>query len=155
MALLADDDSFELALDLAKPFEGLRLSAYHDPVGYPTQGFGRLLSRIPWEPLDRWPDIDEATAESWLAEDMLKAARAVWRLCPVPMEQHQLAALYDFAFNCGAGNLQTSSLRQCVLRGDFRAAQGQFCKWVYARGAKLSGLVRRRAAEARLFGGEA
>ena len=46
--------------DLAAPFEGLRLEAYHDPVGYPTQGYGRLLSRKPWEDrVDGWPDIDE------------------------------------------------------------------------------------------------
>ena len=147
------DEILELAAAVAKPFEGLVLKAYHDPVGYPTQGFGRLLSRTPWEPLDKWPDIDEHTAEEWLKEDMTKAVRAALRLCPGAETPEQYAALADFAFNCGAGNLQASTLRRKVNRGNFSGAQKEFYKWVFARGVKLPGLVRRRRAEADMFQG--
>jgi len=61
------------------------------------------------------------------------------------------AALIDFAYNCDAGNLQASTLRKAVYLGDFGSAAEQFPKWVYARGIKLSGLVRRRNAERELF----
>lgn len=147
------DEILELAAAVAKPFEGLVLKAYHDPVGYPTQGFGRLLSRTPWEPLDKWPDIDEHTAEEWLKEDMTKAVRAALRLCPGAETPEQYAALADFTFNCGAGNLQASTLRRKVNRGDFSGAEKEFSKWVFARGVKLPGLVRRRRAEADMFRG--
>lgn len=141
----------EIAADLAAPFEGLRLDAYHDPVGYPTQGFGRLLSREPWADLSPWPDIDEATAHDWLEEDMTKALSSVRRLIHAPLTDEQEAALADFAFNCGAGNLQASTLRKVVNRQEYEAAPDQFRRWVYARGRKLRGLVLRREAEAALF----
>jgi len=140
-----------LSAELAKPFEGLRLKAYHDPVGYPTQGYGRLLSRTPWAPLEGYPDIDEHTAEEWLKADMARAVRAAIRLCPGAESPAQLAALADFAFNCGGGNLQVSTLRKRVNRGDFGGAAQEFKKWVFARGVKLPGLVRRRRAESEVF----
>lgn len=145
------DEIVDLALEIAKPFEGLVLVPYHDPVGYPTQGYGRLLSRKPWEPLDKWPPIDKHTAEVWLDEDMTKAAKAAVRLCPGAESPHQIAALADFVFNCGAGNLEISTLRRRVNRQDFSGAETEFARWVYARGVKLPGLVRRRRAEAEMF----
>jgi lysozyme len=141
------EPSIEIAAGIARPFEDLRLSAYHDPVGYPTQGYGRLLSRTPWEDLSRWPDIDEATAERWLEEDMSSSLASVRRLIVAPLTDEQEAALVDFAFNCGAGNLQVSTLRRVVNRGEYEAAPAQFMRWVYARGVRLNGLVRRRRAE--------
>ena len=145
------DDVLEIAAEIAKPFEGLRLKAYHDPVGYPTQGYGRLLSRTPWAPLEGYPDINEHTAEEWLKADMARAVRAAIRLCPGAESPAQLAALADFAFNCGGGNLQVSTLRKKVNRGDFGGAAQEFQKWVFARGVKLPGLVRRRRAESEVF----
>lgn len=163
------DEILKLAAQVAKPFEGLFLRPYYDPVGYPTQGYGRLLSRQVWGPLGktpkdvfeketalewlyrRYPDIDETMAEKWLEEDMVKAVRAAIRLCPGAERPTQLAALADFAFNCGAGNLEMSTLRTRVNRGDFSGAAEEFGRWVYARGVKLPGLVRRRVAERNLF----
>lgn len=136
-----------LAVELAKPFEGLRLEPYHDPVGFKTIGYGHLLSRTPWEPLETTESITQEEAERLLAEDMQSAADAVERLVTVPLTDHQRAALIDFAFNCGAGNLARSTLLKVINRGDYDAAPAEFLKWVYARGKKLPGLVRRRKAE--------
>lgn len=159
----------QLTSSLAKPFEGLFLKAYYDPVGYPTQGYGRLLSRQVWGPLgkpprnkeeraeaqkwleNKYPDIDEHTAEIWLQQDMSVAINAAIRLCPGAIKTTQIAALADFAFNCGAGNLEISSLRRKVNRNDFNGASDEFLKWVYARDVKLPGLVRRRTAEREMF----
>lgn len=140
-----------LAAQLAKPFEGLRLSPYHDAVGYPTVGYGHLLSREPWADLSQWPDVDHDTAHRWLEQDMAKAADAVARLITFPLADEQTAALIDFAFNCGAGNLQASTLRRVVNRGEIDEAPRQFRRWVYARGRRLAGLVRRREAEIDLW----
>lgn len=150
-ALTYEADPIGLAVDIAKPFEGLRLRPYYDPVGYPTIGYGHLLSREPWADLSRWREIDEREAERQLAIDLRRAAKSVYRLCPGPLKATQLAALIDFTFNCGAGNLEVSTLRKAVNRGDVARAAEQFGRWVYARGVKLPGLVRRRAAEREMF----
>ena len=139
--------SLELAAEIAKPFEGLRLEAYHDPVGYPTIGYGHLLSRKPWADLSQWADIDEHEAERLLQNDMQSALVSVRNLITVPLTDEQEAALIDFAFNCGAGNLQASTLRRVINRREYSEAPAQFMRWVYARSKKLPGLVRRRSAE--------
>lgn len=161
--MLAWDRALELACELAtRPgFDDLHdpvpatplIEPYHDPVGFPTQGYGRLLSRQRWAPLDRWPAITAETAWQWLLEDMRKALAAVGRLITVPLTIQQAAALADFAFNCGPGNLQASTLRAVINRGDYAAAPAQFRRWVYAGPVKLPGLVRRRAAEVELWEG--
>lgn len=141
----------DIAAEIAKPFEGLRLKAYHDPVGFPTIGYGHLLSRNRWEDLSKYPDITEEEAERLLEEDMITAAKAAIRLCPNVENPEQLAALADFAFNLGAGNLQISTLRRKILREDYQGAAEEFGKWVFAAGVKLPGLVRRRSAERAIF----
>lgn len=168
------NEALEYAAKMAKPFEGLRLKAYWDPVGYPTQGYGRLLSRVTFTEhvnnfiktgstkeeaiiaanlwlQTKYPVLSEEKAEIWLKEDMLTAYNAVRRLCPNLEIPKCIAALVDFTFNCGAGNLQISNLRRKVNRGELVDASLEFDKWVYARGIKLPGLVRRRQAEKQLF----
>ena len=147
-----------LAEQLAAPFEGLhRVGAdgmiypYHDPVGYPTIGYGHLLSRVRWESLSKYHAITKAEASSLLVADLHKAARGVSRLIKVPLSEEQFAALVDFSFNVGTGNLEISTLRRLVNRQEYAAAAEQFSRWVFAAGVKLPGLVRRRAAERALF----
>lgn len=127
------------------------IEPYHDPVGYPTQGYGRLLSRDAWADLSRWPAVTKEQAWQDLLVDVRQNFRSVRRLCPSVSDPYMLAALTDFAFNCGAGNLETSALRGAVNRGDHHFAVQQFHRWVYAKGVRLKGLVRRRAAEAALY----
>lgn len=152
------DRALALAEELAAPFEGLhRLGAdgmiypYHDPVGYPTIGYGHLLSRVRWEALSKYHAITKAEASQLLIADLNKAARGVSRLIKVPLSDEQFAALIDFSFNVGTGNLEISTLRRLVNRQEYAAAAEQFSRWVFAAGVKLPGLVRRRAAERALF----
>lgn len=152
------DRALILAEELAAPFEGLhRLGAdgmiypYHDPVGYPTIGYGHLLSRVRWEALSKYPAITKAEASQLLLVDLNKAARGVSRLIRVPLSDEQFAALIDFSFNVGTGNLEISTLRRLLNRQEYAAAAEQFSRWVFAAGVKLPGLVRRRAAERALF----
>ena len=137
------------AAALARRFEGLRLVPYRDPVGLWTIGYGHLLTRNRNAAVPQ--AIDWERAEVLLAADLEKAAQSVRRLCPVASSEGQRTALIDFAFNCGAGNLELSTLRRMVNRGEFDEAADQFLRWVHAGGVKLSGLVRRRAAERALF----
>lgn len=127
------------------------IEPYYDPVGLPTIGYGHLLSRTAWAPLDQFPAISIAQAEALLRADLMKAAGAVMRLVRVKLNANQIAALIDFVFNAGAGNFEISTLRRVINRGDFAAVPGQLMRWVYAKGIKLPGLVKRRRAEAELW----
>ena len=147
-----NDPALRVAATIADDFEGLSLVPYWDPVGYVTIGFGRLLSRKPYEDLSKWAPLEsQEVAFEMLHEDMAQALMSVWRLIKVPLNDNQEAALADFTFNCGSGNLQTSTLRRVINRGAFDETPQQFMRWVYARGRKLNGLIRRRTAEAELF----
>jgi len=127
------------------------IEPYYDPVGLPTIGYGHLLSRTAWAPLNQFPAISIAQAEALLRADLMKAAGAVMRMVKVRLNANQIAALIDFVFNAGAGNFEISTLRRVINRGDFAAVPGQLMRWVYAKGIKLPGLVKRRRAEAELW----
>lgn len=73
----------------------------------------------------------------------------------VPLSQGQFDALTSFTFNLGAGALASSTLLKKLNAGDCAGAQKEFGRWVHAGGEVLQGLVRRRAAEAKLFGNNA
>lgn len=159
MSLL--EQAVEIAAKLvSRPeFDGLHdpdratavIEPYYDPVGLPTIGYGHLLSRTAWKPLNQFPAISVAQAEALLRADLMKAAGAVMRMVKVKLNANQIAALIDFVFNAGAGNFEISTLRRVINRGDFAAVPAQLMRWVYARGVKLPGLVKRRKAEAALW----
>lgn len=127
------------------------IEPYYDPVGLPTIGYGHLLSRVAWAPLDQFPAITVSQAEALLRSDLMKAAGAVMRMVKVKLNANQIAALIDFVFNAGAGNFEISTIRKVINRGDFASVPAQLMRWVYAKGVKLPGLVRRRKAEAALW----
>ena len=147
-------DALNLAFKIAKPFEGLSLKPYHDPVGYPTIGYGHLLSKQPWADLSQWQPISMNEAESLLQADMFIALDQVADASPVlndPDNWRRLAALSDFVFNLGIGQYRASTLKRKVDVEDWEGAQVQIKRWTRARGKVLKGLVLRREAEARLL----
>lgn len=139
------------ALDLIREFEGLRLAPYRDSAGFWTTGYGHLLTRDRNATADQFPEITEAQADEFLAADAAKAARSVCRLITAPLTDAQFSALVDFCFNLGGGQLEVSTLRKVINRGDMADAPEQFMRWVYAGGQKLPGLIRRRAREAEMW----
>ncbi len=147
-------DALNLAFKIAKPFEGLSLKPYHDPVGYPTIGYGHLLSKQPWADLSQWQPISMNEAEALLQADMFMALDQVADASPVlndPDNWQRLAALSDFVFNLGIGQYRASTLKRRVDVEDWDGAQHQIKRWIRARGKVLKGLVLRREAEARLL----
>jgi GH24 family phage-related lysozyme (muramidase) len=136
-------------LDLICRFEGFSPTIYICPAGYPTIGYGHLVTE---KNKERFLDgIDEDEALELLRTDVAIAERAVTRLIRVPLAQYQFDALVSFTFNLGGGALQRSTLRQKINRGDYSAAPTEFMKWVWAGGRKLRGLVKRRTAEGLLY----
>ena len=139
----------EQAVNLVKHFEGLYLNAYLCPAGVPTIGYGHTAG------VKMGQTITAAQADDFLKADLTAAAAQVDKLVKVPLTPDQRGALASFVFNLGAGSLQSSTLLRLLNQGDYKGAAGQFGRWVYAtvNGVKteLPGLVKRRAAEAKLF----
>lgn len=134
------------AVALVREFEGLRLTAYCCSGGKWTIGYGHTAGITPLT-----PDITPETAEALLAADLRDVAFEVQGLLNVPVTQNQFDALVSFAFNCGAGALRRSTLLRKLNAGDAPGAAAEFMRWTRAGGKQLSGLIRRRAAERRLF----
>lgn len=131
--------------ELIKKWETLQLKAYLCPAKVWTVGYGHTGD------VKKGDVITEHQADAILIVDLERFESAVERLCP-GTTQPQFDALVSFAFNLGAANLEKSNLRKRYLAGDLAGAQAEFAKWVYAKGKKLNGLVKRRAEEAALFG---
>jgi len=136
-------------LDLICRFEGFSPIIYLCPAGYPTIGYGHLITEANKEQfLD---GVDEDEALGLLRQDVAVAERAVLRLISVPITQRQFDALVSFTFNLGAGALQRSTLRRKVNREEHADVPAELMKWVLAGGRKLKGLVKRRKAEAEYY----
>ena len=168
------DEVYRLVEHIAKPFESCSLKAYWDPVGYPTQGWGRLLiKRAKSEYVkdfvnqgmtpsnasfaaDNWlqtryPRISQAVADDWFRADVKVANNGVLKYTEVYLTPEMEAALTDFTFNVGIGNYQISTLRRLINHGEFWEASQEFKKWNKAGGIILKGLTRRREAERVMF----
>jgi len=136
-------------LQMIEKYEGLRLTAYQDPGGVWTIGYGHTGSDVkPGQTITR------AQAEQLLQGDVATAENAVRSQVKVPLTQGQFDALVSFTYNCGAGTLRNSDLLAKLNAGDYAGAQAAFGKYVHAGGQVLPGLVTRRQEEANMFGGQ-
>lgn len=134
----------QAGIDLIKAYEGYSAKAYVCPAGYLTIGYGHLIKDL------SSVSITKPQAEALLRTDVATAEKSVNRLIKVPLRQNQFDALVSFVYNLGGGALQSSTLRLRINRGDTNASE-EFHRWVMAKGHKLPGLIKRRAAEAALF----
>ena len=149
MANVNDLSYSDQGLALTEQFEGLQLTAYQDPVGVWTIGYGHTGNDV-----QPGLTITQEQASALLLQDVASAVAAVNRLVTVPLTQNQFDALVDFTFNVGQGNLTSSTLLRELNAGNTAGAAAQFLVWVYAGGVQLPGLVKRRQAEAALFQSE-
>lgn len=140
----------DAGLEMTKSFEGLRLTAYRDGAGVLTVGYGHTGPDV-----HPGQTITDAEADALLRRDMAVAVACVNVHVTVSITQGQVDALADFTYNAGRGSLIGSTLLRLVNEGNLDAAAVQFGLWVHAGGAVEPGLVRRRAAEAAMFRGEA
>ena len=132
-------------LQLIKDFEGLRLFAYRCPAGVPTIGYGHTKG------VRMGQAITEKQAEGFLKEDVAPIEKYLNDV-GINFRQEQFDALVSWIFNLGAGNFQHSTLfnKICTDAPDGEIAE-QILKWVNAGGKPLTGLKRRRVAEANMF----
>lgn len=132
-------------LNLLKSFEGLQLTAYLDPVGVWTIGYGTTSG------VYQGMNISQAQAEALLQTDLHRFETAVADEVTRPITENQFSALVSFTYNVGAGAFASSTLLKLLNQGDIQGAANQFLVWVYAGGIVLPGLARRRRAERLLF----
>lgn len=141
----------EVAAALCRRFEGCRLRPYLCPAGVPTIGYGSTRYLDGRAVLLTDPPITRAQAERLLLMTVRRSyLPAVLTLCPGVSDARRLAALIDFTYNLGSGNLRASTLRRKVNAGDWAAVPAELRKWVRGGGRVLPGLVARREAEAAL-----
>ena len=125
-------------------FEGFRTVAYLDPVAVPTACFGMTKG------VEIGQVFTEAECEEHLFEEVVHFQREVRQRVDVPLTQNQLAAFTSFTYNVGVGAFEQSTLRRKLNAGDYEGACNELPRWVYAKGVKLPGLVKRREAEREL-----
>lgn len=150
------------AIKMIKHHEGVRTKPYQCPALLWTVGVGHVIEPIHgrmkledrknlpipdgWNRTLSMEEVDEI-----LKKDLARFEQGVSRLCPVELTQGQFDALVSFSFNVGLGNLQKSTIRMKVNRGDMEGAAEAFLDWTKAGGKVLKGLVNRRNDEKALF----
>nr|DAX75373.1 MAG TPA: Lysozyme [Caudoviricetes sp.] len=135
-------------LELIKQHEGCRLRAYKCPSGVWTVGYGSTRG------VNQWTEITRQEAEVRLREDVKTAERTVEkvRYLQPRLTQNQFDALVSFVFNLGSGNFEKSTLRKKVLADPSdESIRAEFLKWTHSNGKPLTGLQKRRKAEADLY----
>ena len=144
----------------AKAIGGGRFQAYPDPApgnnGLPvTIGWGSTRG-FDGKPINLGTVWTQEQCDRKKAEDMADFERQVRAILGnAPTTQGQFDSFVSFAYNIGADKLRGSTLMRKHKAGDHAGAQREFAKWNRAGGAVMRGLTRRRAAEAKLYGGEA
>jgi lysozyme len=149
-------------IEQIKKDEGVRNRPYQCPALLWTVGVGHVIDphhakvkladrkQLPipagWDRVLSAAEIDEI-----LRKDLNRFEAGVLRLIKVELTQGQFDALVSFSFNVGLGNLQNSTLRMKINRGDYEGAAEQFLVWTKAGGKVLKGLVIRRTHEKEMF----
>jgi len=136
-----------IAAAIAIPAEGLRTTAYRDPVGIATICYGSTSGV-------RMGDRKSLTeCEALLTKEMTDAVRQVDQ-CRPGLPVSVLSAFADAAYNLGpdiACNAAKSTAARLLLAKDYLGACQQLPRWDRARvlGAlvPLPGLTKRRARE--------
>lgn len=140
----------EEGLALIKQAEGLRLTAYKDPVGILTIGYGHTSAAGAPE-VKPGMKISQELAETILKTDLQKYEKAVDDAITVDLAENQFSACVSLCYNIGPGAFAKSSVARFINQGRMADAADAFLLWNRAGGKILPGLVKRRAAEAALF----
>ena len=138
--------------DLIVKHEGLSLKPYLCPAKIPTIGYGNTY----YPNGKRVTLLDEPITKEYALEIFKEIAnrfaKAVSKLVVVPLNQNQFNALVSFAYNVGMANFQKSTLLKKVNKNkDDISIELEFNKWVFAKGVKLNGLVKRRKDESNVY----
>lgn len=138
-------------IELMHHFEGCKLTAYLCPANVATIGWGNTFYES-----GRKVKIGESISQEradrlfeWVAESFSVQVR---QLVKVQLTENQFSALVCFAYNVGVNNLRSSTLIKKVnVNPNDTEIFTEFLKWNKGGGKVLTGLVKRRQAEANLY----
>ena len=147
-------DALSVSQALIRRFEGLYLTPYLCPAGIPTIGYGATYYGNGTHVQLTDAPITRENADALLLWHVTNVyLPAVVKLCPAIVHEApgRVAALIDWTFNLGVGNLRASTLRKRVNAADWEAVPAELRKWNKGGGRILKGLTIRREAEAALI----
>lgn len=128
-------------IGLVAGFEGLRNYAYKDAVGIPTICYGYTHQVM----LGQYKPTAECER---LLQYEIEAAYIGLRSCvDVKLTPGERIAYTSLVYNIGASKFCDSTIVKKLHSGDRVGACQELPKWVYAKGQRLPGLVKRRDAE--------
>lgn len=133
-----------IALSAVAGFEGVRTTAYEDPVGIPTICFGYTHN------VQMGDTATMSECKALLTDEVVDFGLKVSNSVKISLSKEEQAAYTSFAYNVGMGAFNKSTLLRKLNAGDRAGACNELPRWVYAKGYKLPGLVARRDAERKL-----
>lgn len=135
-------------MDFTASWEGYSATPYKDATGNWTVGFGENYGSV-------YPGtVTYSQALVNLINNLDSFKTQVKKLTiGLNLNQNQLNALTDFAFNLGINSLKNSRLLKDLKNGVTNPAtiKADFQAWSYAGQTFLQGLYNRRTAEANMF----
>jgi lysozyme len=130
-----------LAVLVTAQFEGKSNTAYLDMVEVPTICYG-TTRRV------RLSDVRTDTeCLAFLRTEVDRIDALLSKEVSTPLQDNERAAILSWIYNVGDGNFLHSTLLHELKAGNVPAACNQLPKWVYARGNRIPGLIKRRAQE--------
>jgi lysozyme len=139
-------------LDIIKKYEGFSSKPYLCPAHVPTIGYGSTYYEDGSKVKLTDSPITQERATELLEALLVSFECAVDSYCIDTINQNQFDSLVSFAYNCGVGNLKSSTLlRKVNVNPNNPTIKDEFLKWTKGGGKTLSGLVRRRTEEAQLY----
>lgn len=141
-------------VNLVKLFEGFSRTAYVDPgtgaepitIGYGSTRYANgdkvKLGEI----------VTLQEAERLLTNDLERRYNAIKGWLPDTINQNQIDAVVSFAYNCGVGAFEKSTMRKKIWSNpNDSTIHNEFLKWTKAGGRIMAGLIKRRQAESKLY----
>jgi lysozyme len=145
--------NLELAAELCRKYEGYRAKPYLCPANVATIGYGSTYYADGKKVTLQDPPMDEPTARALLLVELEHTyLPGVLRNCPIlATDVRKCNSIVDFAYNCGVGRLQTSTLKRKINASDWKGAKEQLMLWTKGGGKVLPGLLKRRISECALL----
>lgn len=141
-----------LGLELIKKYEGFKAKAYLCPANVPTIGYGSTYYENGTKVKLTDSPITQERATELLEALLVSYERSIDSYCVDTINQNQFDALCSFAYNCGVGNLKSSTLLKKVNKNpNDPTIKDEFLKWNKGGGKVLTGLTKRRIEEAQLY----
>lgn len=149
-------NTFEIAAEAIKKFEGFVSHPYKDSRGIYTIGYGTTVYPTGHKVTKNDKNITEATATYYLCVHLTSLERELGKMTNWDMlNKNQMAALLSLAYNVGCSSLRNGSIAVYLARKEFDKVPNTILKYNKVRvNGKLQvskGLVNRRKAEVELY----